>query len=178
MKKIIATIIRFFMPKAVREHKREEKARRIHNANVLQGLLTLEHNIRDIYNKQNDTVYTTKKACLKALSSGLTDYNCLLGVKKADFRQIRERINDNEDEPDSLLTINPYSTNDATAYANNIPSKNPNFKILTLILLFSLQNFPSNRPNNKILVNFINLPIAKAYNQTYFLCIIMYFVHQ
>ena len=86
MKKIITAIIRFFMPKAVRKHEIEEKARRIHNAKVLQGLLNLEHNIRDTYNRQNDTVYTTKKACLKALSSELTDYNCLLGIKNADFR--------------------------------------------------------------------------------------------
>ena len=32
---------------------------------------------------------------------------------------MRERINDNEDEPDSLLTINPYSTNAATKCATN-----------------------------------------------------------
>lgn len=80
-------------------------------------------------------------------------------------------MSDNEDEPDSLIIAHSSSTNDATAYANNIPSKKPNFKILTLILLFSLQNFTSNRVNNKILVNFINLPIAKAYNQTYFLLV-------
>lgn len=55
-------------------------------------------------------------------------------------------------------------------------AKKVNFKILTLILLFSLQNPPCDRFNNKILVNFINLPIDKAYNQTYFLCIIMFFV--
>ena len=91
---------------------------------------------------------------------------------------MRERINDNEDEPDSLLTINPYSTNDALPYANNIPCKNPNFKIQILILLSSLHIFPCDKPNNKILFNFINLPIAKAYNQTYFLCTIMYFVQQ
>ena len=86
MKKIIAAIIRTIMPNEVRKHKREEKARRIHNAVVLQSLLNLEHNIRDTYNRQNDTVYTTKKACIKAFSSGLTDYNYLLGVKNADFR--------------------------------------------------------------------------------------------
>jgi len=86
MKKIIAAIIRFFMSNAIRQHEREEKAKRRHNAIVLQGLLNLEHNIRDTYNRQNGTVYTTKKACLKALSSGLTDYNCLLGIKNADFR--------------------------------------------------------------------------------------------
>lgn len=55
-------------------------------------------------------------------------------------------------------------------------AKKVNFKILILILLFSLQNPSCNRFNNKILFNFINLPIAKAYNQTYFLCIIMFFV--
>lgn len=77
-------------------------------------------------------------------------------------------MSDNEDEPDSLLIAHSSSTNDATAYANNIPSKKSNFKILTLILLSSLHIFTCDKPNNKILVNFINLLIAKAYNLTYF----------
>lgn len=50
-------------------------------------------------------------------------------------------------------------------------AKKVNFKILTLILLLSLHNFTCNKPNNKILVNFINLLIDKAYNQTYFLLV-------
>ena len=50
-------------------------------------------------------------------------------------------------------------------------AKKVNFKILTLILLSSLHIFTCDKPNNKILVNFINLPIGKAYNQTYFLCL-------
>ena len=83
MKKIIAAIIRLLMPNAIRKH---EEAKRIHNAIVLQRLLILEHSIRDAYNMQNDTVYTTKKACLEALNDGLTNYNCLLGIKRADFR--------------------------------------------------------------------------------------------
>lgn len=110
------------MPNTIRKH---EENKRIHNANVLQRLLNLEHAIRDAYNRQNDTVYTTKKACLKALHDGLTDYNCLSSIENANFRQIRERINDNEDEPDSLLTINPYSTNAATKCAtNDVDAKN------------------------------------------------------
>lgn len=87
-------------------------------------------------------------------------------------------MSDNEDEPDSLIITHSYSTNAALPYANNIPSKNPNHKIQILILLSSLHIFPCDKPNNKILFNFINLPIAKAYNQTYFLCTIMYFVQQ
>ena len=118
MKKIVATIIRFFMPKAVREHEREEKARRINNAVIMQNLLDNEHMIKDAVNKRFDTVYTTKKALKIARVYGMNDYNSALALRNADFRQIRERINDNEDEPDSLLTINPYSilcaTNDAT----------------------------------------------------------------
>ena len=47
-------------------------------------------------------------------------------------------------------------------------AKKVNFKILTLILLSSLHIFTCDKPNNKILVNFINLPIAKAYNLTHF----------
>lgn len=87
-------------------------------------------------------------------------------------------MSDNEDEPDSLLITHSSSTNDALPYANNIPCKNPNHKIQILILLFSLHNFTCDKLNNKILFNFINLPITKAYNQTYFLCTIMYFVQQ
>lgn len=83
MKKIIANIIRLIMPKAVRKH---EEDKRIHNAVVLQRLLNLEHAIKDAYNRQNNTVYTTKKACLKALDDGLTDYNCLSSIQNANFR--------------------------------------------------------------------------------------------
>ena len=75
MKKIIAAIIRFFMPKAVREHEREEKARRLNNACVLQYLLNKEHNIRDEYNFNNNTVFTTKEAIRRAYLSDQTDYN-------------------------------------------------------------------------------------------------------
>ena len=118
MKKIIAAIIRVIMPKAVREHEREEKARRIHNAVIMQNLLDNEHMIKDAVNKRFDTVYTTKKALKVARVYGISDYNSFKALQEADFRQIRKRINDNEDEPDSLLTINPYSilcaTNDAT----------------------------------------------------------------
>lgn len=75
MKKIIAAIIRFFMPKAVRKHEREEKARRINNAMVLQVLLDKEHRIRDKYNADNNTVFTTKEAIRRAYISDQTDYN-------------------------------------------------------------------------------------------------------
>lgn len=81
---------------------------------------------------------------------------------------MRERINDNEDEPDSLLTINPYSNLYATNDATNAARQIKNHKIQILILLFSLSHFTCDKLNNKILFNFINLPIAKAYNQTYF----------
>ena len=91
MKKIIIALIYAFekaldIDGLVTKTFREEKERRHHNAIVLQGLLNLEHNIRDTYNRQNGTVYTTKKACLKALHSGLTDYNSLISIKTADFR--------------------------------------------------------------------------------------------
>lgn len=119
MKKIIAAIIRFFMPKAVRKHEIEEKARRIHNANVLQHLLDAEHDLRDRVNEHQHIPSTTKKAVLMANKYGLSRYNSAKALKEADFRQIRERINDNEDEPDSLLIINPYSTNATTNDATN-----------------------------------------------------------
>ena len=86
MKKIIATIIRVIMPKAVREHEREEKARRIHNAVIMQNLLDNEHMIKDAVNKRFDTVYTTKKALKTARVYGMNDYNSALALRNADFR--------------------------------------------------------------------------------------------
>ena len=86
MKKIIATIIRSFMPKAVREHEREEKARRINNAVIMQNLLDNEHMIKDAVNKRFDTVYTTKKALKVARVYGISDYNSFKALQEADFR--------------------------------------------------------------------------------------------
>ena len=86
MKKIIATIIRAIMPKAVREHEKEEKAKRIHNACVMQNLLDLEHMIKDAVNKRFDTVYTTKKALKTARVYGMTDYRSIVALENADFK--------------------------------------------------------------------------------------------
>lgn len=86
MKKIIAAIIRFFMPKAVREHEKEEKAKNIHNADTIQHLLDLEHMIKDAVNKRFDTVYTTKKALKTARIYGMSDYNSFKALNEADFR--------------------------------------------------------------------------------------------
>lgn len=86
MKKIIAAIIRVIMPKAVREHERKEKAKRIHNADTIQHLLDLEHMIKDAVNKRFDTVYTTKKALKTARVYGMSDYNSFKALKEADFR--------------------------------------------------------------------------------------------
>ena len=86
MKKIIAAIIRSFMPNAIREHEREEKARRIHNAVVMQTLLDNEHMIKDAVNKRFDTVYTTKKALKTARVYGMNTYNSFTALKEADFR--------------------------------------------------------------------------------------------
>ena len=86
MKKIIATIIRVIMPNAVRKHEREEKARHIHNAVIMQNLLDNEHMIKDAVNKRFDTVYTTKKALKVARVYGISDYNSFKALKEADFR--------------------------------------------------------------------------------------------
>lgn len=86
MKKIIATIIRFLMPNKVKEHEREEKLRRIHNAVVMQNLLDNEHMIKDAVNNHFDTVYTTKKALKTARVYGMNDYNSFKALKEADFR--------------------------------------------------------------------------------------------
>ena len=86
MKKIIAAIIRSLMPNAIREHEREEKAKRIHNAVVMQTLLDNEHMIKDTVNKRFDTVYTTKKALKTARVYGMNTYNSFTALKEADFR--------------------------------------------------------------------------------------------
>ena len=83
MKKCIAAIIRVIMSKTVREH---EKAKRIHNAVVMQQLLDNEHMIKDAVNKRFDTVYTTKKALKTARVYGMSDYNSFKALKEADFR--------------------------------------------------------------------------------------------
>ena len=86
MKKIIAAIIRTIMPNEVRKHKREEKAKRIHNAVVMQNLLDNEHMIKEAVNKRFDTVYTTKKALKTARIYGMSDYNSFKALNEADFR--------------------------------------------------------------------------------------------
>ena len=83
MKKIIAAIIRVIIPKAVKKH---ENAKRIHNAMVLQNLLDKEHSIRDSYNNEFDTVYTTKKALKEAYKRWKTGYNSAVALYHADFR--------------------------------------------------------------------------------------------
>ena len=86
MKKIIAAIIRVIMPNEVRKHKREEKAKRIHNANVLQHLLDAEHDLRDRVNEHQHIPSTTKNAILKANKYGLSRYNSFEALKEAAFR--------------------------------------------------------------------------------------------
>ena len=86
MKKIIAAIIRVIMPKAVRKHEKEEKAKRIHNTLVMQSLLDNEHDIRDMFNEHQHIPSTTKNAILKANKYGLSRYNSFEALKEADFR--------------------------------------------------------------------------------------------
>lgn len=86
MKKIIAIIIRFIMPNAIRKHEREVKTKRNHNAVIMQNLLDNEHKIKDIVNNRFDTVYTTKKALETACIYNMNDYNSALALKKADFK--------------------------------------------------------------------------------------------
>lgn len=86
MKKIIAAIIRVIMPKVIEKHEREEKARRIHNAVIMQNLLDNEHMIKDAVNNRFDTVCTTKDALKIARIHGMTDYNSAEALRNADFR--------------------------------------------------------------------------------------------
>ena len=120
MKKIIANLL--FGKLA-----REERARRNHNAKILQNLLNVEHDLKNRVNSMNNTVYTTKKAIEIANKTNFCNHNSLRSLEEADFRQIRERINDNEDEPDSLLTINPYSNLCATKCATIDARQKPKF---------------------------------------------------
>lgn len=83
MKKIIAAIIRFFMPNTVRKH---EEVKRVHNANVLQHLLDAEHDLRDRVNEHQHIPSTTKKAVLMANKYGLSRYNSFEALRNADFR--------------------------------------------------------------------------------------------
>ena len=82
MKKIIAAIIRSFMPKAVREH----KAKRVHNANVMQSLLDHEHELRDMVNNDCNQVFTTKYALRYGNSQRFFTYSSHRALKNADFR--------------------------------------------------------------------------------------------
>lgn len=86
MKKIIVAIIRLIMPNAVRKHEREEKARRIHNANVMQSLLDNEHEIRDKVNSYQNIPSTTKKALIVAHRHGMSNYSSFRALMEADFR--------------------------------------------------------------------------------------------
>lgn len=86
MKKIIAAIIRTIMPNEVRKHKKEEQAKRIHNAVIMQNLLDNEHMIKDAVNKRFDTVYTTKKALKVGRVYGMNTYNSFTALQEADFR--------------------------------------------------------------------------------------------
>lgn len=85
MKKIIAAIIRTIMPNEVRKHKKEEQAKRIHNAVIMQNLLDNEHMIKDAVNKRFDTVYTTKKALKVGRVYGMNTYNSFTALQEADF---------------------------------------------------------------------------------------------
>ena len=86
MKKIIAAIIRAIMPNEVRKHKREEKAKRIHNAVVMQNLLDNEHMIKEAVNKRFDTVCTTKDALKIARIHGMNNYRSFRALEEADFQ--------------------------------------------------------------------------------------------
>lgn len=86
MKKIIAAIIRFVMPNAIRQHEKEKEIKRNHNAVIMQNLLDDEHMIKDAVNKRFDTVYTTKKALKTARVYGMSNYRSDVALENADFQ--------------------------------------------------------------------------------------------
>lgn len=86
MKRFIATIIRFVMPNMIRQHEKEERNRRVHNANVIQHLLDNEHDLRNRVNEHQFIPSTTKKAVLMANKYGFSRYNSVKALKEADFR--------------------------------------------------------------------------------------------
>ena len=79
MKKIIANLL--FGKLA-----REERARRNHNARILQNLLNVEHDLKNRINSMNNTVYTTKKAIEIANKTNFCNHNSLRSLEEADFR--------------------------------------------------------------------------------------------
>ena len=86
MKKIIANIIRFVMPNAIRQHEKEVKNKHDYNATIMQHLLDAEHDIRDELNKRCDSVYTTKQAIECANAYGITKYNSVRALNEARFK--------------------------------------------------------------------------------------------
>lgn len=83
MKKIIAAIIRFFMPNTVRKH---EEVKRVHNANVMQSLLDHEHELRDMVDNDCNQVFTTKYALRYGNSQRFFTYSSHRALRNADFR--------------------------------------------------------------------------------------------
>jgi hypothetical protein len=65
---------------------RKEKARRRHNARILQNLLNVEHDLKNRINNMNNTVYTTKKAIEIANKTKFCNHNSLKSLEEADFR--------------------------------------------------------------------------------------------
>lgn len=82
MKKIIVAIIRFVMPKAVKQH----EVKRIHNANVMQSLLDHEHELRDMVDNDCNQVFTTKYALRYGNSQRLFTYSSHRALRNANFR--------------------------------------------------------------------------------------------
>lgn len=91
MKKLIVALVYAFervfnINGIVTKTFREEKARRVHNANVIQHLLDAEHDLRDRVNEHQFIPSTTKNAILKANKYGFSRYNSYRALIEADFR--------------------------------------------------------------------------------------------
>ncbi len=78
MKKFIANLL---FGKLVRE----ERARRKHNAKILQNLLNVEHDLKNRINGMHNTVYTTKKAIEIANKTNFCNHNSFRSLQEADF---------------------------------------------------------------------------------------------
>lgn len=65
---------------------RKERARRKHNANVLQSLLDHEHDLRDMVDNDCNQVFTTKNALLYGNLERFFTYSSRKALREADFR--------------------------------------------------------------------------------------------
>ena len=79
-------MIKFLIELFFKKELAERKAKREHNATVVQYLLDREHFIRDTYNDKYNTCHTTAKAIDVAVANKIITYNRHTALKDANYR--------------------------------------------------------------------------------------------